>query len=199
MNNDQYDEIDRMFGGGGAPAVSFKAIGDSVAGVITDLASRQQRDYEDNSPKVWADTGKPMMELIVTLDTGIIDPTIEDDDGSRRVFVRGAMLTAFGDACRLAKTRRPEVGGKVTITHSGLGTPSNPRFNAPKLFAIAYEPPTAVAMDAMLGTTTASTATTTTVEGVPVAEMSQEQILAAAAQLDPAALSKMLGELAAAK
>lgn len=192
MSQQPYADLDDLFAGSGAPAIKFTSVGDSVSGIITDAEVRQQRDYDSNEPKFW-DDGKPMMEVILTITTSLRDSSIEDDDGTRRVFCRGQMLTAMRDAVRKAKARKPEVGGKVTITHSGLGEAKKRGFNPPKLFTVAYEPPTAVQMDAMFAEGEPTPAAV--VDSVTEAISNQADLLGQAASLDPAALAKLLGEL----
>jgi hypothetical protein len=138
--------LDDLFSGSGAPAFKFANVGDTVAGTITDLQVRQQTDFDSGELKVW-DDGKPMMEIVITVATALRDASIEDDDGERRVFCRGAMLTALKQAVRAAKEQKPKVGAKVAITHSGLGEAKKKGFNAPKLYTVDYAAPDA--MDAV--------------------------------------------------
>ena len=186
MNQQQYSELDDMFSGGGAPTIKFTNIGDGVIGVIADIDVRQQRDFDTNELKTW-DDGKPMMEIILTLNTTLNDPTIEDDDGQRRVFVRGAMLTALRQAVRVAKVSKPEIGGRIAIDHSGLGDVKKRGFSAPKLYQVGYEPPQTVALDTVFD------------DPAPVdiaaTGIAQADALAAAAAMDPAQLAALLAQM----
>jgi hypothetical protein len=148
MGNLNFDELDDLFSGGGAPAFKFEKIGDAVTGTITDIEVRQQRDFDSGEAKVWSD-GKPMMELVLTLKTDLRDDSIEDDDGERRVFCRGVMLTELRRAVRQAKVKKPEIGASVIILHSGLGEAKKRGFNAPKLYTVDYTPAAAKAVEDM--------------------------------------------------
>lgn len=135
--------LDDLFAGSGAPAFKFDTVGTKITGIITGLDVRQQTDFDSGEAKVW-DDGKPMLEMVITLATSLRDKDIEDDDGERRVFCRGAMLTAMKQAVRAIKETKPVIGGKVTITHSGLGEAKKRGFNAPKLYTVDYVAPDAL-------------------------------------------------------
>lgn len=186
MNQQHYSELDEMFSGSGSPAFKFEKIGDRLEGIIEDAEARQQRDYDTGEAKTW-DDGKPMMELVLTLATDLRDPSIEDDDGSRRVFVRGQMLTALRQAVRKAKARKPERGAVVVITHSGLGEAKRKGFNQPKLFTVDYLPSSAAAVAEMFGD-----APQEAVPAAPAPAATQEDLIAKASSLDPAALAELL-------
>jgi len=173
------DALDDLFAGSGAPSFKFESVGDTVTGVITGLDVRQQTDFDSGEPKTW-DDGKPMMEIVITVATALRDPDIEDDEGERRVFCRGAMLTALKQAVRKVKETKPAIGGRVTISHSGLGEAKKRGFNAPKLYTVEYEAPSGVAVAAMF-----------TEEAEP-AVPSQAELLAKARDMDPAELAALI-------
>lgn len=189
MTQQQYSDLDDLFAGGGAPTMKFVAIGDSITGVITGTEVRQQKDFTTDELKFWDDQ-KPMMELVLTLATSLRDAGIEDDDGSRRVFVRGQMLTASRQAVRKAKAKKPDIGGRITITHSGEGEASKKGFNAPKLYEVTYEPPMAVAVDDMFD----DEPETVAAPAAPAPAVDTAALLAQAANLDPAALAALLAD-----
>lgn len=189
MNQQQYDELDDLFAGSGSPSFKFEKVGDRVEGIIDTAEARQQRDFDSGEAKTW-DDGKPMMELVLTLITDLRDPSIEDDDGSRRVFVRGQMLTALRQAVRKAKARKPERGAIVTITHSGLGEAKRKGFNPPKLYTVDYVPSNAAAVAEMFGDDDTTPAPAPA--AAPAAAATQEDLIAKASQLDPAALAELL-------
>lgn len=143
-----YDDLDALFTGGGAPAASFKKIGDSITGVITNAEARQQTDFDSGEPLTW-DNGDPRMEIILTLSTTLRDPEVEDDEGERRVFCRGQMLTAMRQAVKKAKDRKPRIGGRITVKYTEDGEAKKKGFNAPKLFTVTYEPPNDVAVESV--------------------------------------------------
>jgi hypothetical protein len=143
-----YDELDDLFTGGGAPAASFAAIGDSISGTIVNAEARQQTDFDSGEPLTW-DNGDPRMEVVLTLSTKLRDPEIEDDEGERRLFCRGQMLTAMRGAVKKAKDKKPRIGGRITVTYSEDGEQKKKGFNKPKLFTVVYEPPNDVAVEGL--------------------------------------------------
>lgn len=191
MNN--YDELDDLFSGGGSPAFKFEKIGDTVTGTITGIEVRQQRDFDTDELKTW-DDGKPMMEIVITVATSLRDATIEDDQGERRVFCRGAMLTEFKKAVRKTKQAKPAIGGRVTITHSGLGEAKKKGFNAPKLYTVEYTAPSEAAVEDMF-------ADEAPVAAAPeaVAADTQADLLKAAAEMTPEQLAVLLAQATASK
>lgn len=141
---------------GGAPSAKFPAVGCSVAGTITQQPEVQQvRDFSTGEPQYWPD-GKPKQQLVVTLATDERDPQINDDDGTRRLFIKGLMLKAVRDAVRKAGARGLEVGGRLEVTYVGDGERKG-NLNPPKLYAAAYTPPAAQTADDVLNNEPADT------------------------------------------
>lgn len=129
--------------GGGVPSASFLKIGASITGVICEPpVVQQQRDMATGNPKTWED-GNPMWQLVVTLQTDLRDPQIEDDDGRRRVYMKNNMKKAVSDAVRKVKEKALAVGGSLTITYTGDGKPTQKGFNAPKNYEAVYVAPAA--------------------------------------------------------
>ncbi|MFD7794366.1 hypothetical protein [Streptomyces sp. NPDC059759] len=127
-----------LMGGGGAPTAKFPNPGTSVGGRITEKPTvEQQRDISTSEPKFWSD-GNPMMQLVVTVQTEERDPEIEDDDGRRRLFVKGQMKNAVADAVRAVGGRGLEVGGTLTVTYSHDGQAKQRGFNPPKQYTATY-------------------------------------------------------------
>jgi hypothetical protein len=132
------DEIERFIGSA-IPACRFPERGTTWAGEILDMEVRQQRDLDGN-PLTW-DDGTPRMQLVVTLQTDARDPSIDDDDGRRRLFVQGGMRSALRDALRRAKVRKPEVGGHITVTYVDDEPPRRRGFSPAKRYRVEYRPP----------------------------------------------------------
>lgn len=129
---------DFLMGGGGAPSAKFSAIGTSYSGRITEQPTvEQQRDFTTGNPKFW-DDGNPMMQLVVTIQTDQRDPSVEDDSGKRRLYVKGQLKSAVQDAVRAAGARGLEVGGTLTVTYTHDGQPKKAGFNPPKMFRAEY-------------------------------------------------------------
>ena len=62
--------------------------GTRVTGIIENVTANQVRDFQTKQPAFWND-GSPRLQVLVTIDTGIIDPNVEDDDGRRTVYIKG--------------------------------------------------------------------------------------------------------------
>lgn len=131
-----YDEANSLLSGG-APVAKFPEIGTVVRGTVIDATTSQQTDIEQR-PRYF-DNGDPMMQVVVTLQTDERDPNISEDDGSRRLFIKGQMLNAVRTALRNAGAKL-EAGGRLAVQYTGDGTPK-PGRTAPKLFTAQYQPP----------------------------------------------------------
>src|SRR5690606_14237250 len=83
----------------------------------------------------------PMMQLVVTLQTGERDPGIVDDDGRRRVYVRGQLKRAVQRAVKTAAAPGLAVGGQLTVTYARDGQPTNPPLNPPNGSPVMYARP----------------------------------------------------------
>ncbi|WP_247703287.1 hypothetical protein [Streptomyces sp. RK76] len=127
-----------LMGGGGAPTAKFPTPGTTVGGRITEQPKvEQQRDIQSGELKFWSD-GNPMMQMVVTVQTDQRDPAIEDDDGKRRIFVKGVMKNAVADAVRQAGARGLEVGGTLHVRYTHDGEAKQRGFSAPKQYAAKY-------------------------------------------------------------
>lgn len=139
--------------GGGAKAARFEHPGDTTAGTITEAPEvRQQTDIQSGDPVFWP-SGDPKMQLIVTLQT--TDADDGDDDGKRRIYVKGKSLTeAVREAVKTTGARGLEVGGTLSITYTGDGVASTKGFNPPKLYTAIYvRPDTTAQSGSFLGVT----------------------------------------------
>lgn len=141
MSNDSYG----FLAGGGPASGKFKAHGDTVGGPIVVEPSQQQQTNMDNKPLTW-DDGSPRMQLVVTVQTDLRDPSIEDDDGKRRLFVKGEMRKAVQQAVIAAGAKGLDVGGELHVTYVGDGEPARPGLIAPKLYSTKYIKPSAAAL-----------------------------------------------------
>jgi hypothetical protein len=89
--------------------------------VITALSATQQRDMRTKELKYFP-SGDPIMIALVTVQTGLHDPTLPADNGERTIWVSGRYMTkAVKDAIMRAGIRELEIGGwlSVTYTHDG--------------------------------------------------------------------------------
>lgn len=146
-NQDQ-DESGGWFSGGvKTPSISWrnKPYGTTVKGKIA-RASKvvQQRDV-DTGDLLWWDEAKtqPKKQLVVYLNTGVIDPEIEDHDGTWALYVKGKSMTdALQKAVVVdAKVKALAEGGILTVKYSGEGVASKKAYSPPKFFELHYEPP----------------------------------------------------------
>ena len=138
MSTPQQNADDFLMGGGGAPSAKFDAFGATVAGHITEHPEvQQQRDIKTGEKKFWSD-GNAMMQLVVTVQTDLRDPAVQDDDGRRRLFIKGQMKTAIQEAVKAVGGRGLEVGGHLSITYTHDGVKSNTAFSAPKQYRAQY-------------------------------------------------------------
>ncbi|MEU7293361.1 hypothetical protein AB0A76_09175 [Streptomyces exfoliatus] len=129
---------DFLMGGGGAPTAKFPVPGTTVSGRITQKPTvEQQRDIKTGDAKFWGD-GNPMMQLVVTVQTDLRDPSIDEDDGRRRLFVKGVMKNAVADAVRVAGARGLEVGGTLAVTYTHDGVAKERGMSPPKQYTATY-------------------------------------------------------------
>lgn len=130
---------------GGGKSFSFDTIGSKVSGTITALEAAQQTDMDSGQPATWPD-GKPKMQVIVTLDTGLEEEA--GDDGSRRIYLKGSKpdtsLGAVRVAVKAAGASGLEVGGVLQLAYIGDGEPTKRGYSAPKQYAAKYTPPAPV-------------------------------------------------------
>lgn len=182
-----------MSGGGGVPAFSFGGLGAppgaGITGKITDLQTSQQTDFDTREPLTWPN-GDPKMQLEITLQTTLQDSTIEDDDGRRRVFIKGKGMTeATRDAVLAVGAKGLEIGGTFTITYTHEtklpGTKKSYRE-----YKATYERPNASA--AFLGTAQPEAASA--VAPQPAAAAPEGALAAALANLSPEVKAALLAQ-----
>lgn len=123
---------------GGSPVAKFPDIGTIVKGTVVAAVAQQARDMDSGKPKVW-DDGNPVMQLVITLQTDLRDPAIDSDDGLRRLFAGGKMLTAIRVAVQRSGGRL-DAGGKLAVKYTGDGDATRKGFNPPKLYSAEYQP-----------------------------------------------------------
>lgn len=130
----------------------FEQPGTSISGIIENVTANQIRDFKSRQPKFF-DDGQPQMQVLVTINTGITDPMVEDDDGRRTVYIKGfglqrrAWLQALHNA-GLRKAAEVRPGDRFTAMFTGFGE-AKPGMNAPKLFeyVIEHQSPADLAMN----------------------------------------------------
>ncbi len=137
MSRDPNDFLD----GGGYPTVSFE-VGTLVKGEILDLTVQQQRDFATGLPKTWPD-GNPMEQLVIAIQTDLRDPSIEDDDGKRRIFIDNKRKREAVAAAKKASGAKLARGGMIAMKCTGEEPSKTPGFRAAKTYVAQYRPPTA--------------------------------------------------------
>jgi hypothetical protein len=129
---------------GGAPLFFNKnsPVGATIAGTVVESSPVQARDYEDNSLKFW-DDGSPQMQLVITIQTTLRDPFIDDDDGKRRVYVKwwGNEKANLVSAIQKTGDKFLRDGAHLSVTFTGLGEQKDRKLNPPKEYSFNYTPP----------------------------------------------------------
>lgn len=114
---------------GGSPFLKWEIPGTSYTGTITDVEMRQARKFQSTELDFW-DDGSPKLQCVLTLATDYRDAAYDDDDGTRMLSINlwSGQKKALIAACKAAGVPEPQVGQKLTVTHtSGIGTASSPR------------------------------------------------------------------------
>lgn len=136
------DQDPYSYAGTTGRSAKFEKHGDQVVGKIISVQFQQQTDYVSKKPKFY-DDGNPMMQRVITLQTDERDD--EDDDGVRKVYSRGQMERAIGDACQRAGVRGLSDGGKLGVKFTSTAEPKERGLSGAKQFTAKYEPPVYVA------------------------------------------------------
>lgn len=118
--------------------------GDTVTGVIEKIETTQVNDFQTKQPAFWND-GRPKEQIHVIIQTQLRDPSVDDDDGRRSLWVKGwgIQLKAFREACRQAGVKIPKPGDTITERFVGLG-PRGDAPQPPKVFEFHIEPASSV-------------------------------------------------------
>lgn len=138
---------DVLMGAGGSPVAKFETVGQTWSGkIVSEPVAYQVTDFQTKTPKTYP-SGDPIMGVKVEIQTDVRDPAVEDDDGRRRIFLDGKRIKeAVRDAVVNAGATGLAIGGTLTVTYTGDGTPASRGVSAPKLYAASYTPPAAAAL-----------------------------------------------------
>jgi len=140
-------DVDDLLAGGSA-SISWKdaPIGHTVSGTVVASETVQENDYDTGEPKFYSD-GNPAWQVVVTLQTDLREEP--DDDGQRRLYLRGQMFTALRKEMARTKAKlRP--GGVLSVTFDHTEPAKNPRHNDRKIYTVHYVPPSEALTDAVL-------------------------------------------------
>lgn len=118
--------------------------GDSVTGVIEKIETTQVNDFQTKQPAFWND-GRPKEQIHVIIQTQLRDPSVDDDDGRRSLWIKGwgIQIKAFREACRQAGVKIPKPGDTITERFVGLGQRGDAP-QPPKVFEFHIEPASSV-------------------------------------------------------
>lgn len=92
-----------------------------VRGPITEVSVANRTDYKTGDVLYFKD-GKPKQQIVITIQTSIRDPQIDDDDGRRRVYVKmdyKSEREGLRDAVRAAGDDDVRVGGELAAQFLG--------------------------------------------------------------------------------
>lgn len=134
---------DVLMGGGGAPTAKITE-GVTLAGRILSISEPyQEREYDPNNPGNGAPkffkSGTPIMSFWVDVATQLRDPSIEDDDGTRRIYMDGARIKkAVRAGVQAAGATGLNVGGTLSVTCTHYDVPGDMRSG--KNYAVTYQP-----------------------------------------------------------
>lgn len=137
-----FNDANALLQTGGDPIVKFDRIGASVTGKLLDAEVVDQTTPQGD---VVTDqkTGRVKKQIVYTLQTTERDPSIEDDDGKRRVFAKWAIQAAITDCLREMGLEKVglQPNGVLTITHTSTKPAQTRGFSDIKLFTATYQPP----------------------------------------------------------
>jgi hypothetical protein len=136
--------------GTGIPSVKFERKGQIVKGKIHSVELQQQRDFKTRELLTW-DDGKPMMQIVVTLQTDERNPENPNDDGMRRLFVRRQMQQAVRTAVVQAGATGLEPGGTLAVQWFDEEPPETVGMSPKKLYQAQYVPPAQAQASDLLG------------------------------------------------
>jgi hypothetical protein len=122
--------------------------GSVEGGVVLSKKMVQQTVYKPSDPtvhgklKFYENSGKPMLQMIVRVQTDRRDD--EEDDGIRAIFVKGQMKYALQDALGRAGAPNVEIGGLLKVKFVEQVFEEGLKKN---VFACWFQRPTAVEAD----------------------------------------------------
>jgi hypothetical protein len=139
MQDDEYDDSPQdtsAFFGATPPAVKFDNHGDKVTGIVTRKMLRQQVDLDTGEALTWND-GTPRMQVDVTLS---VQPKTDDDDGLRRLYVRGLMRSAIVEAVKTVGGKDLNIGDLLTVEYTSDNEPAKRGLSGAKVYAAEVAP-----------------------------------------------------------
>lgn len=153
---------DEFLDEGGAPHAKWKAVGDEVGGTVLFYEMKPVTDYDTGEELVWdkvldkkivaskASPGsQPLEQLVMTIQSEATGFTYEglqytrkelpDDDGQRRLYVRGALKAAIVRALKSSQSKL-ESGAYVKITRTADKKSDNPKYADAHQYTATWTP-----------------------------------------------------------
>ncbi|MFQ6229935.1 hypothetical protein [Nocardia sp. NPDC002869] len=112
--------------------------GATVTGLVLSQELTSQKDPKTGKPKLRG--GQEVMQLEVVILTE--QRTDADDDGARKLFVRGNLQKAIKAAILAAGDDDLRNGARISVQYTGTGQAFSADYAPPKLYRAKYEPPT---------------------------------------------------------
>ncbi|MEU5549226.1 hypothetical protein ABZ738_05605 [Micromonospora sp. NPDC047793] len=125
---------------GGIKSIKWKdePIGYTVLGTIVDPPKAEQMTkFESTELDFWP-SGDPKMQIVVTIQTELRDPSDSLDDGKRKLHIPPRMMRPVREAIQRVNGPGLEVGGRLAVRRTG-GTGAT---GSPFEFAAEYARPT---------------------------------------------------------
>lgn len=167
--------------GGGIPAATFPQLGFVIRGTVESWETTQQTDFDSKAPLFW-DDGKPRLQVVVTMQTDLRDPEITDDDGKRKLYVKGQMQVAVRDAIKAAGRPGLEVGATLAVQFASEEPSQKRGANPKKVYRAQYAAPVLDLSGGadLIGTPLATTVSQPSQQPAPPAPPAADMIPAAA-------------------
>lgn len=147
---DDADDFLLNAGQKGPKAATFPSVGSVVEGYVLERPKKtEQRDIATNEIKRFPNSGDPMMQVLIRLQTEQRDPDVPDDDGRRTLYAKNKMTNAIGEAMRAAGVKRLEIGGYLQVGRSADTPPEKRGYQPTKNYVAKYTPPATAAADDM--------------------------------------------------
>lgn len=127
---------------GGAKSATFPTIGTKIQGKIVEPKPKKidVLDPKTRKPEYW-DNGNKKEQILVTLQTNERDPQDDQDDGLRRLFMKGNLQNAVAAAVRAAGAKGIALGGIISVEYVSDGVKPGPGLSPPKEYKAVYIPP----------------------------------------------------------
>lgn len=145
---DSLTDPNALLMGGGVPAI--KPTNKNVPvriDKITAVEAVQQTDIKTRAP-LFYDNGQAKMQIVVTGYTSERDPERSNDDGMRKLYVKGQARVAVREAVIEAGAEGLEIGGALALVWYDDKAATQPGMSPQKLHRAQYQRPTADAVAA---------------------------------------------------